>query len=167
MPPAKFRRQTPDRTDSQSDETAGNGEAVIEDPTSPSAGGTVEVLIEEIIESQTTELREQLGDLRSQLEEVEEFARISLDERKVKQNETKLTDLSASLTAFAEESFNNINALEDRLDRQALILAAVLESMGDDVDLSEVHKYEQDRLVADASPDERLQEALAEADDSQ
>ena len=165
MPPSKFRRQTPDRTDSRSSETKGNGEAVVEDPTGPPAGGTVEVLVEEIVESRTAELREQLGDLRAQLEEVENFARISLDERKVKQNETKLTELSASLTDFAEKSFNNVNALEDRLDRQALVLAAILDSMDDEVDLSEVRKYEQDRLVADASPDERLQEALGAADD--
>ena len=165
MPPSKFRRQTPNRTDSHSSETKGNGEAVVEDPTAPPAGGTVEVLVEEIVESRTAELREQLDDLRAQLEEVENFARISLDERKVKQNETKLTELSASLTDFAEKSFNNINALEDRLDRQALVLAAMLDSMGDEVDLSEVRKYEQDRLVADASPDERLQEALGAADD--
>jgi len=160
MPPAKFRRQTPDRTESPSGETKENGEAVIEEPTSPSTGGTVEVLIEDIVASETAELREELEALRTQLDEVENFARISLNERKVKQNEAKLSEFSASLTAFAEKSFNNINALEDRLDRQALVLAAILESLGDDIDLSDVQRYEQDRLVADASPDERLRAAL-------
>ena len=161
MSPAKFRRQTPDRTDTDSNEAKQNGDETIETPEPPSTEGTVELLIEDIVESQTAEIRSELEALRSQLESVEDFARISLNERKVKQNEAKLTEFSDSLTAFAEKSFNNINALEDRLDRQALVLAAVLESVGDDVDLSAVHRYENDRLVTDMSPDERLQAAAA------
>ncbi len=160
MPPAKFRRQTPDRTESPSGEKKENGEAVIEEPASPSTEGTVELLIEDIVASETAALREELEALRTQLDEVENFARISLNERKVKQNEAKLTEFSSSLTAFAEKSFNNINALEDRLDRQALVLASILESLGDDIDLSDVQRYEQDRLVSDVSPDERLRAAL-------
>ena len=168
MPPAKFRRQTPDRENSHPDGTRENGtkgsgtsgESEGETPAPPSTEGTVELLIEDIVESRTAGLREELEALRTQLESVEDFARISLNERKVKQNEAKLSEFSASLTAFAEKSFNNINALEDRLDRQALALAAVLESVDDDVDLSAVHRYENDRLVADRSPEERLQAAV-------
>ena len=159
MSPAKFRRQTPDGADSDSNDAKQNGDDVPETPEPPSTEGTVELLIEDIVASRTAELREDIEALRSQLESVENFARISLNERKVKQNEAKLTEFSESLTAFAEKSFNNINALEDRLDRQALVLAAVLESVGDDVDLSAVRRYEDDRLVTDMSPDERLRAA--------
>lgn len=164
MPPTKFHRQTPRSEDSQAAEQKENGEGSVEEH---SASGTVETLIEEMVESRTAELRAELEALERQVESVDDFARISLNERKVKQNEAKLSEFSESLTAFAEKAFNNINALEDRLDRQALLLAAILESLEDDVDLSAVRRYENDRLVTDDSPDERLAAAIRNGGDRQ
>jgi hypothetical protein len=156
----KFQRQTPQtRTNESTREQSENGTA---DVGEGDGTGTVERLIENIVESQTADLREQLEDLEKQIEDVDNFARISLNERKVKQNEVQLSEFSASLTSFAEKAFNNINTLEDRLDRQALVLSAILESLDDDdIDLSTVRRYENDRLVTDTSPNERLGAAIS------
>ncbi|MES3517645.1 MAG: helix-hairpin-helix domain-containing protein [Natronomonas sp.] len=160
MPPIKFRRQRPTVKKNQTTDETENGEGSIEATTETEASGAVETLIEDMVRSETAELRQQLTELEAQIEEVDNFARISLNERKVQQNEAKLSEFSESLTAFAEKAFNNINALEDRLDRQSLVLAAILDALGDDVDLSEVRRYENDRLVADTTPDERLAHAI-------
>lgn len=157
MSPADHYRQTPRNGTDQTTatETTDDGGEEI-----PSETGTVEALIKEIVESQTDDLRDELDTLERQIETVDDFARISLNERKVKQNEEKLSEFSESLTAFAEKAFNNINALEDRLDRQALLLVAILDSLEDDIDLSTVRRYENDRLIADTAPNERLAAAI-------
>ncbi|MFC6765500.1 hypothetical protein [Natrinema soli] len=161
MSPTDHYRQTPRNGTEQSTTTETNDAG---DGDTPSETGAVEGLIEELVESQTNELRDELDALERQIETVDDFARISLNERKVKQNEAKLSEFSESLTAFAEKAFNNINALEDRLDRQALLLVAILDSLEDDVDLSTVRRYENDRLIADTAPNERLAAAIQGAD---
>lgn len=161
MSPTEYYRQTPRNGTEQTTATETNDDGGSD---TPSETGAVEGLIEEIVESQTDELRDELDALERQIETVDDFARISLNERKVKQNEAKLSEFSESLTAFAEKAFNNINALEDRLDRQALLLAAILDSLEDDVDLSTVRRYENDRLIADTAPDERLAAAIRETE---
>lgn len=160
MSPATHHRQTPrtEAEDSQPTKENGTGEVEEEAP----AVGPLETVVDEMVESRTTELREELEALEQQVEALDNFARISLNERKVKQNEAKLSEFSESLTAFAEKAFNNINALEDRLDTQALVLAAVVEALDGEVDLSEAQRYREDRLVADRTPDERLADAVAD-----
>jgi len=163
MPPTEFHRQTPgSETDETEPEAKENGTGEVKDQTAPP---TVEGIIEGMIESRLAELREDIEGLEREIETVEDFARISLNERKVKQNEAKLTEFSESLTAFAEKAFDHLNELESRLDTQALLLAAILESL-DDVDLSEVRRHRSERLVMDATPEERLASAIDAAGDA-
>jgi len=126
-------------------------------------GQQMERLIGEMIQSRTAELQAELSTLGDQLEEVENFARIGLNEHKIKQNEVNLAEFSDSLTGFAEKAFNNINAIEDQLNTQSLLLAAILDALSEDgveLDLSEVAKYQEENVVVDASPEERLVDAL-------
>jgi len=159
MPPTEFHRQTPG-SETDEPEAKENGTGEVEDQTAPQ---TVEGIIEGMIESRLAELREDIEGLEREIETVEDFARISLNERKVKQNEAKLTEFSESLTAFAEKAFDHLNELESRLDTQALLLAAILESL-DDVDLSEVRRHRSERLVMAATHAERLASAIDAGD---
>ncbi|WP_318568554.1 hypothetical protein [Salinigranum marinum] len=126
---------------------------------------TVETLIEEMIQSRIAHLEAELATLEDEIQEVDDFARISLNERKVKRTEANLSEFSDSLTGFAEKAFNDINALEDRLDTQALLLAAVLDTLEAsdlDVDLSEVRKFQASNVVLSETPEERLLTAIAD-----
>ena len=168
MPPTTYQRQTPRTEDDERDMDAkedGAGELQAEH-VEPSTSPSLEGIVEEMIESRTEGLREELDELERQIETLDDFARISLNERKVKQNEVKLSEFSDSLTAFAEKAFKNLNELESRLDTQALLLAAILESL-DDVDLSEVRRHRSEQLVMDATPEDRLAEAIEAPDDTQ
>lgn len=162
------RRQSPTK-DGESDETAGetSDEARADGTASGAAAtggdGALDSLVEEMIRSEMGEVRDELQSLERQMEQVENFARISLNERKLKQAETNLSGFSDSLTAFAEKAFNNINELESRLDEQALLLAAVLDALereGIDVDAEEVKRQREENVVATETPEERLSEAL-------
>lgn len=170
MSPTQFHRQTPeietDETESGAEED-GTAE-VVEQPDElegRASSPTVEGIVEGMIESRLEELRDDIEALEEDIETVDNFARISLNERKVKQNEAKLSEFSESLTAFAEKAFDHLNELESRLDTQALLLAAILESL-DDVDLSDVRRHRSERLVMDATPEERLAAAIDETDDA-
>jgi sugar-specific transcriptional regulator TrmB len=129
---------------------------------------TVDYQIEELIERRTSELEQRIEELDSELEEVENFARISLGERRLKQNEANLSEFSDSLTSFAERTFSKMNALESRLEVQTLLLASLVDALeeADDVeiDVSEVQRYQDDQLVMSASPEKRLQEAIERLD---
>ncbi|KYH26211.1 hypothetical protein HAPAU_13060 [Halalkalicoccus paucihalophilus] len=128
---------------------------------------TVDYQIEELIERRTQALAEEIEELESELEDLDNFARISLAERRVKGNEANLAEFSNSLTGFAERTFSKLNTIESRLDTQTLLLAAVVEALADaddvEIDLSEVEKYGEEQLVVSASPEERLKEAIDEA----
>lgn len=163
MSRARYTRQTPETEDETAPATE-DGSAEAAQPDETSTSGPMEQLVEDIVESRTAELREELETLEQQVEEIDRFARVSLNERKVKQNEAKISDVSDSLTAFAEEAFNNINVLEDRLDTHALVLAAIIDSLDQGIDLSQVQRYQENRMIEDVSPDERLADALEDAD---
>lgn len=133
-------------------ETAGRGD-----------GASIDRIVESLVDERTADLEEDLEAVRHQVEELDDFARISLNERKIKQTETNLAEFSDSLTQFAEKAFNNINTLEDRLDLQGLLLAAMLDSLAEEdveVDLSDVERLQQESVVMTASPDERLSDAI-------
>lgn len=125
---------------------------------------TVDYQIEALIDRRTRELEERIDELDSELEEIEDFARISLGERRLKQNEANISEFSESLTSFAEKTFSKMNALENRLEVQTLLLASLIESVSesDDVelDLSDIQQYQEDQLVMSASAEQRLQEAI-------
>lgn len=167
MAPTKFHRQTPRTEQDETEETEAkpehDGAGSLEEQSAPTS--TIDSFVEEMVESNIADLREEIEALEQQIEEVDNFARISLNERKVKQNETSLSEFSDSLTAFAETAFHNLNVLEDRLDTQALLLAAIVESL-DDVDLAEVQRYEHGSRVLSSTPEERLSEAIAAAGDT-
>ncbi|PSP99100.1 hypothetical protein BRC94_08135 [Halobacteriales archaeon QS_5_70_17] len=115
-----------------------------------------------MIQARIGELEGEIQRLEEQLEEVDNFTRISLNERKIKQAEANLSGFSDSLTGFAEKAFNDINELENRLEVHSLYLAAVLEGLDEedvDLDLSDVAAYEEDQVVMAASPEERLRSA--------
>lgn len=121
-----------------------------------------EGLVEEMIQSRIGELEGEIDRLEDQLEEVDNFTRISLNERKIKQAEANLSEFSDSLTGFAEKAFNDINELENRLEIHSLYLAAILEGLDEedvDLDLSDVDAYQEDQVVMAASPEERLRSA--------
>lgn len=153
-------RQDPGRDSSESSRSNGDADAVT------SAGGevsTLETLIEEMIQARIGHLEAQIESLERDLEDVDNFARISLNERKVQRTEANLSEFSDSLTGFAEKAFNDINRLEERLDTQALLLAAVLETLDTselDVDLEEVRKFQRANVVITETPEDRLLNAI-------
>ncbi|MDL5362460.1 hypothetical protein [Halalkalicoccus sp. NIPERK01] len=124
---------------------------------------TVDYQIEELIDRRTEEIEERIDDLQTEIEEVDNYARISLGERRVKGTEANLAEFSESLTDFADRTFTKTNALESQLEIQRLLLAEVLEALAEadvEVDVSEVTSYQEDQLVMSASPEKRLQEAI-------
>jgi len=163
-------RQTPDVDESEEKEAetepepAENGAATAGDGTARTTeeSPSFEGLVEEMIQARIGELEGEIQRLEEQLEEVDNFTRISLNERKIKQAEANLSGFSDSLTGFAEKAFNDINELENRLEVHSLYLAAVLEGLDEedvDLDLSDVAAYEEDQVVMAASPEERLRSA--------
>ncbi|MFD1514154.1 hypothetical protein [Halomarina rubra] len=153
MSPSKYDRQRPRSASSEADDL---DQTPIEEE---GEGPTFEGLVDERVEGRVAELESEIDDLREEIEAVDNFARISLNERKVKQNDVKLSEFSDSLTGFAEKAFNKLNTLERRIDTHALLLAALVEAQ-EDADVSSVHKHQSERLVMDATPDERLKAAV-------
>lgn len=145
----------------------GNGRlSETDEAPAPAPKSTVEGILEEMIQSRIEELEREIESLEGRLDEVDNFARISLNERKVKQTENNLSEFSDSLTSFAEKAFNDINELEDRLDTQALLLAAILDALSEsdvDLDLSEVEAFQQPSVVMTESTEERLRTAIEDA----
>ncbi|MEM4782597.1 MAG: hypothetical protein QXG03_13685 [Halalkalicoccus sp.] len=125
---------------------------------------TVDYQIEELIDRRAAELEERIGELETEIEEVDNYARISLGERRVKGNEANISEFSESLTDFADRMFTKTNALENQLEVQTLLLAQVLEALaeadGVEVDVSDVKTYQEDQIVISASADDRLQKAI-------
>jgi vacuolar-type H+-ATPase subunit I/STV1 len=128
---------------------------------------TVDYQIEELINRRTRDLEKEIERLEDELEELDNFARISLGERRIKGNEANLAEFSNSLTGFAERTFTKLNTIESRLDAQTLLLAAVVEALADvddiEIDLTEVERYGEDQLVVSATPEKRLQDAIENA----
>jgi predicted flap endonuclease-1-like 5' DNA nuclease len=151
----------PSHDPGRSESSRTNGDAA------ESGASPLESLIEEMIQSRIADLEAELESLEKQLEEVDNFARISLNERKVQRTEANLSEFSDSLTGFAEKAFNDINHLEERLDTQALLLAAILEAVDDsvlDVDLEEVRKFQRANVVITETPEDRLLNAIGSED---
>lgn len=162
MTPTKYHRQTPRTEENETEPEPEEDGAGVE----TASGPTMEDLVEGIVETRVGELRAELAEVERQLEEIDNFARISLNERKVKQNEAKLSEFSESLTGFAEKAFNNLNELENRIDTHALLLAAIVDSLDEEIDLAEVRRHRGGNLVMDATPAERLASAVEGAGDA-
>ncbi|MFC4246780.1 hypothetical protein ACFOZ7_07175 [Natribaculum luteum] len=147
--PTEEREETP--------ETEQDTDRATEDGT-----GTVERRIEDLIDERVEAVETQIDDLERQLSELDDFTRISLSERRIQQNEENLAAFSDSLTDFAERTMAQTNHLEEQLEVQRMLIAALLEALDDqdvDVDLSAVQQYREERVVTDTG-DEQLDEAI-------
>lgn len=116
--------------------------------------GTIEHQIDQQIDERLEPVDRRLEELEETVTELDNYARISLSERRIKQNEENLEAFSDSLTAFAERTMSKANGLEERLQVQTMLLAALLEALEDaevDVDLSAVEQYTEERIVTDSS----------------
>ena len=144
-------------------------EEIEDEPTEPEAEstveyrpGTIEHQVDQQISAHVEPIAQRLDELEERVSELDNYARISLSERRIKQNEENLAEFSDSLTAFAERTMSRANALEERLQVQTMLLAAVLDALEEtdaDVDLSAVERYRNERVVTDAS-NEQLEEAI-------
>ncbi|WP_306061427.1 hypothetical protein [Natronococcus wangiae] len=123
--------------------------------------------VEQIIDDHLDEIRTELDRLSSDVEDVEQFATISLGERRLTQAEANLAEFSASLTEFSEQTLERVNELESRLERQTIVLATVLEALAKsdvEVDVSDIKRYQQEQLVTDRSASDKLATAIDELD---
>ena len=120
--------------------------------------GTIERQIEALIDERVAEIEREVEALEAELEELDDFARISLGERYSQRIEQNVSELSDSLTGFAERNFQKLNSVEGRVDEMSLVLTAVIEALDDadvDVDFSEVRRMQEAGVVEEA-PAERL-----------
>lgn len=120
--------------------------------------------IRELVDSRATEVENRIAELESELEQLQNFAEITLRDRRIAENSDNIGKISDSFSGFAESTSDKLNALENRLEVNTLVLAEVVEALeetGDvDLDLSDVEGYGEDRLVTDVSANDRLAEAI-------
>jgi hypothetical protein len=120
--------------------------------------------IKELVDDRAATIENRIDELEDELNELENFATVTLRDRRIGENTTNIDKISESFSGFAESTTDKLNALESRQEINTLLLAAIAEALGDaedvDVDLSTVREYQEDRLVTDTSADEQLEEAL-------
>lgn len=140
-----------DAVEADSEDETGEPE---DEPAAEHRPGTIERRIDRQIDERVEPVERRLEALEERVADLDDFARISLGERRIKHNEANLAEFSDSLTAFAERTMAKANALEERLQVQTMLLAAVLEAVEDadvDVDLAALERYREERVVDDAS----------------
>lgn len=138
-----------------------DGEAAGDAETGTGSDGSIERQIEALIDERVAEIERDMEALEAELEELDNFARISLGERYSQRIEQNVSELSDSLTGFAERNFQKLNSVEGRVDEMSLVLTAVIEALDEadlDVDFSEVRRMREAGVV-EQSPDERLEAA--------
>ncbi|EMA59855.1 hypothetical protein C469_09541 [Halorubrum lipolyticum DSM 21995] len=138
-----------------------DGEAAGDASAETGSDGAIERQITTLIDERVAEIERDIETLEAELEELDNFARISLGERYSQRIEQNVSELSDSLTGFAERNFQKLNSVDGRVDEMSLMLAAVLEALDEediDVDLSEVRRM-QEAGVVEQSPAERLEAA--------
>lgn len=151
----------PDDESAAGDEPERNGGAAGDADAETGSDGAIERQIETLIDERVAEIERDLEALEAELEELDNFARISLGERYSQRIEQNVSALSDSLTGFAERNFQQLNSVDGRVDEMSLVLAAVIEALDEediDVDFSEVRRM-QEAGVVDRSPAERLEAA--------
>ncbi|OYR38475.1 MULTISPECIES: hypothetical protein [unclassified Halorubrum] len=134
-----------------------DGEAAGDTGAETGPDGTIERQIEALIDERVAEIERDMEALEAELEELDDFARISLGERYSQRIEQNVSELSDSLTGFAERNFQKLNSVEGRVDEMSLVLTAVIEALDDadvDVDFSEVRRMQEG--VVEEAPAERL-----------
>lgn len=120
--------------------------------------------IRELIDSRATELEDRIAELEAELDQLDSFARITLRDRRIAENTGNITKVSDTLSGFAENTTDKLNALKRNQERNTLLLAAITEALSDadgvDVDLSDVNDHREGRLVTGTSADDRLDDVL-------
>lgn len=120
--------------------------------------------IRELVDNRAAMIEDRIDELESELTELENFATVTLRDRRIAENTTNIDKISNSFSGFAESTSDKLNSLENRLEINTLLLAAIAEALEDtedvEIDLSTVREYQEDRLVTDTSADEQLEEAL-------
>lgn len=140
---------------------AGESEMAIENE------NPVDDRIRELVDNRATVVESRIAELEAELEELENFAEITLRDRRIAENSDNIAKLSDSFSGFAESTTDKLNTLENRIEVNSLVLAAVVEALEEtddvDIDLSDVEGYQDDRLVTDVSANDRLAEAIEES----
>lgn len=116
-----------------------------------------------LIDDRATEIEQRIGELEAELEQLDNFARITLKERRIAENNGNIAKVSDTLSGFAENTTDKLNALRSKQEENRLLLAAIVEALEDaegvDVDLSDVRSRREGQLTSVAA-DDRLDEAL-------
>lgn len=124
---------------------------------------TIDQHIERVVDERLETVESELAQMSDDLDELENFATISLGERRLDQAEANLSEFSASLTDLSERTLEQINELESRLEYQTVVLATALDALAEadvDVDTEPIEAYRQDQIVTEQSPSKRLEEAI-------
>lgn len=160
---------TPDIEPEETEEVTTDAVETDDEPTEDapidvSADQPIERRIEALIDERAAEIEQQVDQLEAELEELDNFARISLGERYSQRLEQNVSELSDSLTGFAERNFEKINSVEKRVDEMSMILTSVLEALDEediDVDFSDLERLQEKRIL-DRTPEEQLQSASSD-----
>ncbi len=120
--------------------------------------------IRELVDNRAATVENRIEELEAELEELENFATITLRDRRIAENSTNVGKLSDSFSGFAESTTDKLNALENRIEVNSLVLAGVVEALAEaedvELDLTGVEGYQEDRLVTNVSANDRLVEAI-------
>ena len=124
-------------------------------------------------ENRVEELEGELGDIHGEiaaleddLEELDNFAKVTLRDRRISEHSDLIDALSDSFSGFAENTSEKLGALENRVEVNTMVLAVIVEALAEtdaDLDFSDVEGYQEDHLVTTASADDRLAAAIEES----
>lgn len=119
--------------------------------------------IRALVENRAATLERRIADLETELEELDNFAKITLRDRRIAENTGNIGKVSDTLSGFAESTTEKLNTIQRTQETNTLLLAAIVEALdeeGVDVDLSAVRNHREGRPVTDVSADDRLGNAL-------
>ncbi|ELY57204.1 hypothetical protein [Natronococcus jeotgali] len=119
--------------------------------------------IERVVDDRLETVESELAQMSEDVDELENFATISLGERRLDQAEANLSEFSQSLTDLSEQTLEQVNELEARLEFQTVVLATALDALADadvEVDPEPIRAYQQEQIVTDRSPSKRLEDAI-------
>jgi archaellum component FlaC len=126
-------------------------------------GTTIDDQVQALIDRRADEIEARLDEVEDDLSELDNYTKITLRDRRVAEIEGNLTKVSDAFSGFAENTTDRLSALDNRLEVTTLLLVALVDALDEadvDIDLSDVQSQQAERLVTDASADERLAEAL-------
>ena len=119
--------------------------------------------IRELVDSRAAAIESRIAELEAELEQLDSFAKITLRDRRIAENTANLGKVSDTLSGFAENTTDKLNAQKSAHERNTLLLAALVEALdaeGIDLDLAAVRDHREGRPVTGAAADDRLNDAL-------